>query len=185
MQNYHSVANVRQESLKYGLILAAVNIFVFLLVYYVKPDLMISTAYAIVSFFISLGLIIYFTLELRKKAGGYWSFKEALSNIFIVLIVSGVIAYFFNVLFGKFIEPQYVEFMKNAMYEKFENSALSQEQRDNIVDEVGKQFNPGMGGIIKALAISVLAYFVEALILAAIFKKNRPFEHVIAEGEAL
>ena len=84
--NYTETMPVNAKKIAFinGLIWAVINIFILLAVYYAMPNLLGNMAFAVVTFVISLGLAIYFVLDLRKKIGGYWSFREALSNIFIM-----------------------------------------------------------------------------------------------------
>src|SRR5690554_3863472 len=92
-----------------GFLLAAISVILFLLVYYAAPDLMGNWAYSVVQMLIGIGVAVYFTLDIRKKIGGYWSFREALSAIFVMFMIQVVVVYFFTLAFGKWIEPSYAE----------------------------------------------------------------------------
>src|SRR6476469_4644071 len=94
--------NLRKAAITNGVIWAVINIAIFLLVYYVKPDLMASFAYGLIQFAVGLGLAIYFCIDLRNKVGGYWSFKTALGAIFTMFLTQALIVYFFTIIFGKF-----------------------------------------------------------------------------------
>lgn len=169
-------------AVKYGLIWSAINIVVFLLVYYGMPQIMGTWKHSIIQFVVGIGLAIYFTLEIRKQIGGFWSFKEALKNIFILFIIPTVVVYFFSIIFGKWIEPEYpakiTEISLNATTEMMESMTTYQEVIDETIAEMEKglekQFNPGIMDILQSIAISALIYFVGALIWAAIFKRDRP-----------
>ena len=79
--------NIRKSAATNGLIWAFINIVIFLLTYYAAPQLLGNMSYGILIFLISIGLAVYFVLDLRKKIGGYWSFREALSSIFVLFFV--------------------------------------------------------------------------------------------------
>ena len=177
-----SPVNVKSLAVKNGLIWAAINIAIFLVIYYVKVDLMGSFAFTGIQMLVGIGLAVYFCIDMRKQIGGYWSFKEALSNIFIMFFVQALVVYFFTVIFAKFIEPDYVVQMKEitqksatAMLEKM---GLEQEKIDEAVAKMEsdseKQFNPGLFDMLKSLAFISIMYFIGALIFAAIFKRERP-----------
>lgn len=169
-------------AVKYGLIWAVINIVIFLLVYYGVPQIMGTWKHSIVQFVVGIGLAIYFTLEIRKQIGGFWSFKEALKNIFVLFIIPTIVVYFFSIIFGKWIEPEYpakiTEISLNATTEMMESMTSDQEVIDETIAEMEKgleqQFNPSFMDIIKSVAISALIYFIGALIWAAIFKRDRP-----------
>jgi len=173
---------LKKEAAKNGVFWAIINIAIFLVVFYVKPDLMGSFVYLLIQFFIGIGLAVYFCLELRKKAGGYLSFREALSNIFIMFIVQALIVFFFTILFGK-IEPSYISKMKsitaNSTTTMMEKMGMDQEKIDEALAKneaaMEKQFNPGVKEVIMGVGTVAIMYFIGALIFAAIFKKDRPF----------
>lgn len=182
--NATSNDNVSATSLavKYGLIWTAINIVIFLLVYYGVPQIMGTWKHSIIQFVVGIGLAVYFTLEIRKQIGGFWSFKEALKNIFILFIIPTIAVYFFSIIFGKWIEPDYpakiTEISLNATTEMMESMTNDQEMIDEAIAEMEqgleKQFNPSVMDILKSVAVSALIYFIGALIWAAIFKRDRP-----------
>jgi len=183
MENLTTNQNqARSLAVTYGLIWAAVNIVLFLLIFYGMPSAMGSMTYSVIQIAIGIGLAIFFTLRIRKAIGGFWSFSEALKSISILFIIPAVVMYFFTVLFGKFIEPTYAEKMTeitlNATTEMMENFSDDQEVIDKTIAEteasLQKQFNPSFTDALKSILISVVIYFVFALIWAAIFKKDRP-----------
>ncbi len=182
--------NPKKPALINALIWAAINIAIFLLVYYTKPGLIGSYWYGGISLVIALGLASYFCMDIRKKIGGYWPFKEALSSIFIMFFTQALILFFFTTIFGKFIEPSYPVKMKEIVMKStqamMEKTSLDQDKIDEIMAEVEggleKQFNPGFKEIFKTVATSAIMYFIGALIFAAIFKKERPmFASVTSE----
>lgn len=174
--------NARRIAITNALIWAIINIIIFLLVYYAQPTLMGNFAYGIIQLAIGIGLAVYFTLDLRKKIGGYWSFREALGLIFLMFFVQVVIVTLFTTAFGKWIEPTYADTIRdislNATTRMAETMTSDQEQIDKIIEEaeknIEKQVNPSIVDLVQGLAIAVIFYFVGALIFAAIFKRTPP-----------
>src|SRR5690554_5672953 len=109
-----AAVNAKKLAFIGGLIWTGINMFILLVTYYGMPQLLGSPAYGIVSMVISLGLAIYFTLDLRKKVGGYWTFKEALSNIFILFFVQQLLYTALVLGFGKYVEPAYNDYMREV-----------------------------------------------------------------------
>jgi len=187
-----SVESISGKSLaiKYGLIWTVINIAVFLFVYYVVPQFMGTWKHSVIQFIVGIGLAIYFTLEIRKRIGGYWSFSEALKTIFILFIIPTILLYFFSIAFGKWIEPSYpatiTEISLNMTTELYENFTDDQEVIDQAILEteeaLKKQFDPTFMDMVKSVLFSVLIYFVGSMIWAAIFKKERPVFYSPEEG---
>lgn len=170
--------NPKKLAFTNGLIWAAINIAIFLVIYYVKADWMGNTLYQVIQFLIGLGLAIYFCMDLRKKLGGYWSFKEALGTIFIMFVTQALIVYFFTIIFGKFIEPEYAvkmeEITVNATTSMMEKMGSSPEEIDEVLEKSAENSNMSGKKILTGLGGVIIMYFIGALIFAAIFKKERP-----------
>ncbi len=174
--------NLKKEAVTSGLIWGAINVVLFLVVYYIAPQLMSSAWYGLFSILIGILLAIYFCKDLRKKAGGFWTFSKALPHIFIMFIVSATLVYAFTMLFGKVIEPEYSVKMKEMVLESSENTmrdfGLSDDQieqaREKTIESLDKQFDPTVSQAFVGYGIVAIMYFVGALIFAAIFKKNPP-----------
>ena len=79
--------NARKVAVNNAVIWAVINSIIFLLVYYASPTWMANPAFGFITLAIGIGLAVYFTIDLRRKIGGYWSFREALGNIFLMFFV--------------------------------------------------------------------------------------------------
>lgn len=177
-----NVVNPKKLAFTNGLIWAAINVAIFLITYYVKPEWIGSGFYQLFQLLLGVGLAIYFCKGMRESLGGYWSFKEALSAIFLMFITQALIVFFFTMLFGKIIEPDYAVKMKdimiNNMTSMMERFGSSQEQIDEALakneEMLDKQFNPGVRDLLVGIAGVIVMYFIGALIFAAIFKKEPP-----------
>jgi len=176
------VANLKQESFKNGLIMAGVSIVLFLFMNYVLPEQMGSFLMLGLQLTIGLGLSVVLCLDMRKKAGGYWTFSEALLHIFVMFSISAVIVYLFTFAFGKFIDPTYPVRMKEIIGAKTESMLKGLGVADDKLDEamaqqakdIEKQFNPNFSQMVVGLGIQLVMYFIGALIFAAIFKRTKP-----------
>ncbi len=174
--------NTNQFAINNGLIIGALSTVISILIYYVSPGLMASTSFGIAMMLIALGLYIFFTLDLRKKIGGFWSFREALRLIFLMSFIAGLLGMVINFVFYKFIEPDAFEkisgMVATNLEETFAKLGMDQEAIDQTIEkqiEVMKtQFDPGPMDLLKNLGIAVLLQFVMSLIFAAIFKKELP-----------
>src|SRR5690606_38507929 len=99
--------------------------------------------------------------------------------------------YAFMFLFPRVIEPEYNDVLRNASLNAVTEMAESfgggdQEAIDAMIEQaelaLEKQLNPSISDALQAIAISVIMYFVGAMIFAAIFKRERPvFEPVAFE----
>lgn len=177
-----NLTNLNKAALNNGLVVGALYTLLGILIYYISPSLMGSTAFGIVMMLISLLIYIYFTIDLRKKIGGFWSFREALRGIFLMAFIAGLLAMIVNFVFYKFIEPGAYEKISSIVATNLESMyakmGMDQDTIDKTIEKVleslKSQFNPGLMDLLKNLGVGVLVQFVMSLIFAAIFKKEQP-----------
>lgn len=174
--------NLKAEALKNGAIWGAINIVIFLVTWYIMPSLMSSYFYAGITIIIGITLAVFFCIDLRKKAGGYWSFGEALWPIFAMFLTSMALVFVFTIVFGKFIDPSYPVKMKELSLESTEkmmnSMGVSGEDLDKAMagasENLDKQFSPTFAQAVQSFGIAAILYFIGALIFALIFKRSNP-----------
>ncbi|RKD17036.1 hypothetical protein BCY91_02480 [Pelobium manganitolerans] len=181
---------LKKTAISNGLVIAAITIAIQLITYYAAPQLLGATWYGILITFISLIIYVVFTFDMRKKIGGYWTFKEALSGIFIMSVIANLSSSVFNFVFYRFIEPGAYDkvktYVEDGITSTFEKMGMSGDQLDEAIEKslesLKAQYLPTFGDFFKNLVIAILVGFVFSLIFAAIFKKNPPMFAPV-EGE--
>lgn len=165
-----------------GLILGIITFIINILVYYVSPSLMASTAFGMGVIVVSIILYIVFILDMRRKIGGYWSFRDALRGIFLMALVAGITDALLKFIFYKYIEPgaydKVIGFVVDNLTRTYERIGMDQDKIDEVLEKVKEgmkaQFNPSIGDFLKSLGMMIIVEFVMSLIFAAIFKKDKP-----------
>jgi len=182
MEAIVKTVNLKQEALKNGAIWGIINIVLFVVVWYGMPSLMSSFSFTGISIVIGIVLASFFCIDLRKKAGGYWSFSQALWPIVGMFLMNMTLVFLFTQLFAKVIDPTYPVKMKEMSMESSEkmfnsmgmDEATTQEALAKTEERLDSQFNPTFSQGVVSYGIAAVIYFVLALIFAAIFKKNNP-----------
>ena len=188
-----NTTNLKTEALKNGAIWGGINLVIFLITWYIMPSVMSSFWFTGLSILIGILLAVFFTLDLRKKTGGFWSFGEALWPIFAMFLTSMALVFLFTVVFGKYIDPSYPVKMKElslASSEKMMTSlGVSDEALETAMSEASanldKQFSPTFSQAVLSFGIAAIFYFIGALIFALIFKKTNPNPWAPSEEESL
>jgi hypothetical protein len=179
---------IRKNAIKGGLILGAIllalSIFSFYFITAITKSPILFVASPIVfSFVIPLILVVIFCFYGRKKIGGYWSFRQATSGIFIMFFIAYIIQTVGrDLIFAKLIEPDMIPkteaaFINAATLIKKQKGVDQKQMDKNIADMKQKyeeQKNIGIGQNIMAIAISIIFVFVLSLIFAALFKRDIP-----------
>jgi len=141
----------------------------------------------ITGFFFPLILAIIFAFNLRNKVGGYWNFREAVTGIFIMLLVAAVISSAAGFVFEKAIQPdmreRYLRNIENNTINYMENAGVDAEQIDKQMEkldqEIEKAGDASIWTTLSGFGVYVIIVFVIALTLGAILKKEKPIFNVI------
>jgi hypothetical protein len=168
------------SALKSGLIIGAVSIVIFLLMYVadIKPvGIMLPILILLISIAISIIVLVVLFKKYRTSIGGFISFRDAFLYSFIALALSVVIYQIFNYLFVLLVDPEYYKSIMEAQKTYMENyltGKMSEEQIAQQLDSMDQKFAK-MGtfsSLLQNILGSVIFSGVIALILGAIMKKK-------------
>lgn len=177
--------DVKKEGIKYGIYLGIISLMMSIVSTYVlvnssnfKISSIVTGATALI---LLIALSAYFGVLIRKIAGGFWSFSEALKGIFIMLAISVIISTVGGAIFNVVNpEPQQIIFDKtiNNTIEMMEDMGADDDLIDKQVADL-EQTRDSMREFsfmqtFKGLGVALIMYFVLALILAAILKREKP-----------
>ena len=162
-----SLENLNKAASTNGVIIGILSTVIGVVTYYVFPSMLGSIGFGIATLVVTLLIYVFFIIDLRKKIGGFWNFKEALKGIFLMSFIAG--------------------FMESGMSKTFENMGMEQEQIDEALEKqieaLKEQYNPTITQFFKNLGIATILQFVMSLIFAAIFKKEAPVFASTSEDE--
>ncbi|MEO5912115.1 MAG: DUF4199 domain-containing protein [Pelobium sp.] len=183
--------NLNKEAINNGIIISVISIAIGLLIYYVATSMLGSIWFGITTGVIILAIYVFLTIDLRKKIGGFWTFKEALKGIFLMSLVANVISSLFNFIFYKYIETGAYDKVVGVVTESttatYEKMGMGQSDIDKatekVLENLKSTYQPEFLDLLKTLGIAILIGFVLSLIFAAIFKKNPPMFAPIEEAE--
>ncbi|MEP6614274.1 MAG: DUF4199 family protein [Mucilaginibacter sp.] len=173
--------------LKYGIILGVIFLALTIFSYYFITQItgspvMFVGGPIILRLFIPIFLTAWLCFKGRALIGGYWTFKQATTGIFVMFLLAFAIQFVGkDLLFDKVIAPDNIQKTQTAAI-KFKSVILKQKgetpqniARDNA--EMKKDFvqqDGGIGGVIQGLIISILFIFILALVFGALFKRDPP-----------
>lgn len=179
-------SGLRKNAAIFGVILGALSVVTGIISLVLMKDASTLLSSTFLAFVVQYGTLVavacFFVVRLRKLNSGYWDFRTALSTIFIMLAVAGILSTVVTVVLTSKVLPHLqedaIDNMMNLTIEAQEAAGLSDEQIDGTIEQLELQKEQirqiSVGMVIKGIAVSLLFYFVFALILAAIFKKEEP-----------
>lgn len=173
--------DLKQEGLKYGVILGVVAIILTLLVYIVDVTLLVDWKYSISSLVIFMALTVYFGNKFRKQEmEGFMSFGQSYLFSFIVLMMSNLVMALFLMVLYNVIDPEVPDIVIDQTIENTESFLRQLGTDDEKIDEAIEQLEEDMpsnftpGGILKNSWIYVLTSAFFSLIAGAIIKRSKP-----------
>lgn len=177
----------KAQSIKLGVILGVISFILGLVVLYVTRS--IHSFLVLTSLSFGINTILYaiisavFSFNLRKRNGGYWNFSIALKSIFLMLLISTLIATIGTLVFVNFVNPTLQEEVLrntiNVTIEFMEEQGAPDEAIDSGVAKLEEQMET-IGNIsflqaLRGLGIAILVQFIFALILSAITRNEKLF----------
>ena len=180
---------LRKDAIIKGIILGAIVLTLSIFSFYFitgltkNMSLIVGGPY-IFSVILPVTITTLFCMNMRKKIGGYWTFRQAVTGIFIMFLISyAILTIGRDLVFAKFIKPDMVQkteaVMLNVRYQSLKMSGASDKeiksQEDELRKEIELQKNPGVMPIVQNYMINMIMLFVLAIIFAAIFKKEPPY----------
>lgn len=148
-------------------------------VYAIDYTMFASFWFGLFSIGLSIGFMIYFYTSWRKGRGGYVSFKDAFVFGFLTLVMSGIINLAFTCLLYGVIDPDLSTKLIDALIDNtvsmLEKFGAPDSQIDQTIEELEKQSGSyTLEGQLTSFPKVLFFYAIFSLILAAIFKKERP-----------
>lgn len=164
---------VLKAALIYGAIIGFVGI-----VIAVVLDLLgltYETWAGLVSFAITIGLVVYALIAYKKEyLGGYATYSELMLMALLMSVFATVISITYTAINITILDPDATEKMFNVAYERMANNPrMTEEMLDVMIERMEGKFTPGriliqgfIGGYVMTVIIGVIA--------AAFIKKEKP-----------
>ena len=170
---------LKQNGIKFGGVLTAFLIAIYLFFYFVDYNLMNSIAGGFVLLFIIIAfgiLAIYIT---KRNLGGYITLKEAFIPYFLTVAISVLFStLFLFILYGvmdtdtaQLIKLNSIELTKQQMH----NFGVSSEQTQQSIKMVTESNPYGFGTLLMAAATRILILSIPGFIVAMIFRNKSEF----------
>jgi len=185
MENLNSA--VRKEGalrgVMFGILMLIIDILkMYYLAYQSQSPLVTFIVLYPVYYIVLFGVALFFINGLRSKVGRYWTIKQAITGIFIMLFITSMIWNNGLAIFSSKINPMLAEKAHVGFVEARRAAMISQHQSmanvNKEVDNMNKQFAAGaqvsLGGFFRSLFVSAILVFAVSVLLGALFKREKP-----------
>ncbi len=126
-----------------------------------------------------LVLILVLGFNLRKKMGGFMSFKEVLQYALVAYlvyeIIYAIVIYLLFVVIDPLLTKKLLDAVMKTTTDWMRSFGTPQAKIDEVVANANKQkVETSTGTILKGIAWSLIWAFLKSLLIAWIVKKDRP-----------
>ena len=164
---------------KWGLYSAAASIIFTILLSLVGfnfSNMMAFAMYGLLIAVVAIGLMVTFGVltirEHRTNLGGFIDFKQAFLVCFATFMISLVIGTVFNFIYNNYINPSFMDGMRDSLTTMFEDANMPEASRAEAMK--GLDDAKTIAGTLKSMVTATIMSAVIAAIMAAIMKKARP-----------
>jgi hypothetical protein len=178
----------RSTSLSNGLTFGLIAGLVYCISLYIRysgtgTNVILFAVLSLLFYLVVLGVLVFCGLTRKKQLGGYMDLKQAFQTIFIAILVAELIYTLFNFIYLKYIDPGYLDRMKDNWEKFFEGSGMNESQKEKQIErmekQIAKQKDAGIGGIVQGYLIGVAITGVFGFIISLIIRKKKPvFDNV-------
>jgi len=139
--------------------------------------------FAVVTYIIILMMYLFTGITRKKELGGFGSYKEIFTSIFIAILITEAVYIIFNLVYLRFVNPSFWENFRTTTLSYLQNKGLTDEQIDQQMKgfkDMDKQTKTW--ALIKGYGYSVIIDSIFGFIFAGILRKKKPeFEEISAD----
>ena len=164
---------------KWGLYSAATSIIFTILLSLVGfnfNNMMAFAIYGLLIFVVAIGIMITFGVltirEHRTNLGGFIDFKQAFLVCFAAFMISLVIGTVFNFIYNNYINPSFMEGMRDSLNTMFDDANVPEASRADAMK--GLDDAKTIAGTLKSMITATVMSAAVAAAMAGIMKKARP-----------
>jgi len=171
--------NKNEIPIRWGFIIGIVGIVIttFLNLFVLSNDGMMSYYIGLaISFIIIIVMMVISAKKQRKQMGGYITLKESFRGLFISILIICVLSALYQIIYTKFIDPDFTVRLKDATINFTEKMGAPQDKLDEVAEDFDKQMAERKTFSKQLLSVmwAIVFYSIVGFIIAAVVKKNKP-----------
>ncbi len=169
-----------KAGMTYGVYLGLISVVFTLIIYF--AGLVGESYVSWISLAISIVFVSWVMINFRdKQNGGYLAYKQGVGLGFVTFLIGGIVSSLFTFVLFKFVDPGLVE----QIVEKSLDEAIQKnpeiEGNMEMVEKMTRMFVNPTAMALMGVLMSAIGGIIISLILAAIFKKEKPLFEEQAE----
>lgn len=176
MDNSAKSTSIFQPAMTYGLILG-LGIILYSIALYALNVFTPGWSVQAIQWIIIFGLIYYGQLKYRNDyKGGILSYGQSLGFGVLIGLFASIIYSLFFVILVKFIDPQYIEKMLQAMEQKmYESGSMNNQQIQSVMDIYRQRMSVGAMVVGSVIGVTLISFVVSLITSIFVRKEESPF----------
>ncbi len=162
---------------QYGL-MAALGSILFFVVLYLGGTAFFGSPAAFLSYVIPIGFAVFACIKAKRENEGFLPFRSALKICFGIFVLSAFATSLLSYILFNFVDPTFKESMLQLTIENTQKLMAKFNTPQDVIDkQIQGMLSKDMfslGSITQSFVFGCVFWFVIALIVAAIMKKNKP-----------
>lgn len=167
---------IKQTGIKYGLLLAAIQIGFYIIAYALNIELLVKWWLGLSLMAVALVVFVVAILEARKKLGDVIDFKGAFTTFFLTAAISSALVVGFNIVLFNVIDPELAVTVKEltikAMVENMQRFNAPASEINKVIDHMETQDTYGAATQFKGFFFGLAISCVIGAILSLILKRQ-------------
>lgn len=161
--------------IKMGILLGVLYcLFIFIENKVFSNDTILFAASKTLGFIIILAGFFYTAFTVKKNEGGYITFQECLRALLVVIAVTELFYVIFNLVYVKYIDPNFFNHLKESTRAFLEKANLPKEDIANRMKAFEGSGNVTFWSIVQSYGFAIIIDAIFAVVIASILKKNPP-----------
>jgi len=164
--------SIKSIAYTYGLYLALVSVAGLIIMYVLS--LQKSWTISIISFVLTVLILVYGIKAYKHANGGLLSVGKAIKVGLAIAVVGGLLSAIYSYVHYSFIYPEFIDMTKEAAYEQMmtQNPNLTDEQANQAMEMQGMFMNAGFFSLMSILG-SLFFGLIISLIAGLIMRKDQ------------
>jgi hypothetical protein len=169
--------NFIREGAKIGLINSVIALLLMFGSYYAGLDNFVTVQFVANFIPYMMIILIIYGLQLRKRSGGYLSFRDGLKYSFMSYVVVGVLMAIGTYILYDLIDKDLTQKSFDLSVEKIKNTFAGMGMKDEDIEKAmgnGKAQKTDFGTIFLGTGFGLIWDFVVSLIVSLIIRREKP-----------
>ena len=164
-------ANSKSIILNYGIILGVLSIILNMVIYAMDKSFNPGWVFGTIGFILPIALIVLGIKKFKESNNGFMSWGQAVKTGVGIMLISTLIALFYQQIFENFIEPDFAQQKLEYVEQQYIDAGMDEDQIEASMEMAKKFQGPFISSAFALIGFAIYGFIISA-IAGAIMKKT-------------